>query len=651
MNREVTCLTKDAFEVAKSVYENEKPSTIVLQFLDGFESKVARLSDGVFWEKVAIIKSKRSLFDEVKHLDIVECVIKWHVKMFVLLSYKIIYTNVKKLIGHPVDFNSKDDPSFVRDRLATNLFDSDTLGPTQFSKPTLVTVCLAQNLLDDEMESFVPINLLTPSSRQWAIKARVMCKSKIINFKNGYFFKCNIFDNSAAVQTTFFNHQCDRFYDLLEEGKCYIFMNGDVKTASEYGLSTNEFIEIDFKVRTSICPVREGDNSISEFCKPLESFNEVKEKFSTKQYLSVAGIIQDIGVSKSIKTKDDREVNKQIIRIVDQSEKIISVSLWNHPLDSGIPLGAIVVFQNVKKIVFNEGIQLSTNYLTKITACNSVPPSLRTLQEFRERLGREKELIVFEDLSKGKIRGMMTKTLEEITEESNSVLIQPDLKLYFQAYTSIKSFGTHLFYDACWNEDCFKKVVVNNETGVLSCPVHGDLPTGCSARPRFFGTVELADHSRSLYVTFCTDEVGEEIFGLKVEELKQMILGDTDATALPLMELLKERAERIFKVVLFPSVNSYNGVESVRYFVKSFKEILTSTQDPDELMIDQTEIEDLIKRTDQHQKEAERDDQEKLLGKRERKDEEFSESDLSDECMIDETMGGKPPKNQSVKTS
>ena len=76
--------------------------------------------------------------------------------------------------------------------------------------------------------------MLSMMSENWRIKARINKKSEKRTWKSvkgeGLVFSIDIMDcNGTEMGCTFFNKSAEKWYDLLDQGKTYVFSGGNIK--------------------------------------------------------------------------------------------------------------------------------------------------------------------------------------------------------------------------------------------------------------------------------------------------------------------------------------------------------------------------------------------------------------------------------------
>lgn len=106
-----------------------------------------------------------------------------------------------------------------------------------------------------------PIEALSPYSHKWTIRARCTHKSDIKtwhkNTGEGKLFSVNLLDESGEIRATGFNAECDRFYELFQDGGVYYISSPcQVKLAKKQFSNLNNDYELTFERDTVVEKVR-----------------------------------------------------------------------------------------------------------------------------------------------------------------------------------------------------------------------------------------------------------------------------------------------------------------------------------------------------------------------------------------------------------
>ena len=105
-------------------------------------------------------------------------------------------------------------------------------------------------------------------------------------------------------------------------------------------------------------------------------------------------------------------------------------------------------------------------------------------------------------------------TVEEIQEISQILLTEKEKRLYFTADAITLDFGRRMFYNACPDDSCYKKVTpVDPDNNEWYCPKCDKNYPNCN--PRYMGYTKLADSTGTLYATINRAEIGSLLLGGK----------------------------------------------------------------------------------------------------------------------------------------
>lgn len=162
----------------------------------------------------------------------------------IILGLEILLKETEK-IGTPVP-RTLDSPGTTSKPLSTVGSSGPRAAPPKPSRPTL------------------PIEGLSPYSKNWTIKARVTQKSDIRNWSNqrgeGKLFSVTLMDETGEIRGTGFNLTVDQLYDKFEEGKVYYISGARVNLAkkkfnniaNDYELALEKNTEVE-EVMTQQC--------------------------------------------------------------------------------------------------------------------------------------------------------------------------------------------------------------------------------------------------------------------------------------------------------------------------------------------------------------------------------------------------------------
>ena len=131
---------------------------------------------------------------------------------------------------------------------------------------------------------------------------------------------------NEEISVTFFKEEADKYFNMLEEGKVYIFKNGQVKISNKRFQSVDSEYSIIIDKRSEILPTTD-ESEISSI-----KFNPVTiESISNLQVNNLvdlcAGIIDCGELIELLSKKTNKTMKKRSIRLIDQSNAIIELTL------------------------------------------------------------------------------------------------------------------------------------------------------------------------------------------------------------------------------------------------------------------------------------------------------------------------------------
>lgn len=180
-------------------------------------------------------------------------------------------------------------------------------------------------------QTFLPISELSAYQRKWVIKARVTNKGPLRTFSKGAgegkVFHVELLDAlGGEIKASFFNQAAEKFYDTLENGKCFAFSRGSIRVANQQFNRCNHRYELSFDRDGLVEPVSDDAN-----------IEAVKFSFVTLRALQtrsvpcavdLCGIVTSFCPTMSFTSKDGQELVKREITIADDTATSMTVTLW-----------------------------------------------------------------------------------------------------------------------------------------------------------------------------------------------------------------------------------------------------------------------------------------------------------------------------------
>ncbi|XP_035220738.1 replication protein A 70 kDa DNA-binding subunit-like [Stegodyphus dumicola] len=363
-----------------------------------------------------------------------------------------------------------------------------------------------------------PISSLTPYQNKWTIKARVTSKTPIRTWNNsrgeGKLFSVNLLDETGEIRATGFNDAVDKFYDLLEPNKVFYISRATLKTANTKFNSVKNDYEMSFNNDTCIQPCEEASSTI-----PMLQFDFVP--IAQIEQVDKDTNIDVIGVCKSasdVLTFTARTTNKELvkrdIRLVDRSNKEVSLTLWGTDAEKfDGSMNPVVAVKGARVSDYN-GRSLSVT-MSSVLQINPDIKEAHMLKGWYDREGCNLELESISGKS-GAVSGSMGgqwKTFAQATSENLGMGDKADY--YVSKATVVMLRKENCMYMSCPSEDCKKKVIDMNN-GIYRCEK-------CSReynefKWRLLLSISVADFTENQWVT-CFQEAAECILGITAEEL------------------------------------------------------------------------------------------------------------------------------------
>ncbi|XP_070572382.1 replication protein A 70 kDa DNA-binding subunit-like [Ptychodera flava] len=319
------------------------------------------------------------------------------------------------------------------------------------------------------MSKVFPIASLTPYQNRWTIRARVTNKGKVRNWSNsrgeGCLFSMDLIDDSAEIRATAFNDQCRKFFDMITVGKVYYFSRGTLKTANKQYTSIKNDYEMTFTGETQVqlCDdVNTDDIPDVQFdFKPISKLEEIEKD----TMVDIIGVCKSTGELTTITTRaTNKEVSKKDVHLVDDSEKVVTMTLWGEEAEKFDGSSCPVIAIKGAKLSDYGGRSLSM-LQSSVLQINPDIPRAHHLKGWYDGVGQSKEI---QSISEQRSGGASTnwKNLSEVRSNNLGMGEKPD---YFTAKATVVFIRKeNCMYKACPSSECNKKVIENTD-GTYRC--------------------------------------------------------------------------------------------------------------------------------------------------------------------------------------
>ncbi|KAJ0963496.1 hypothetical protein J5N97_028618 [Dioscorea zingiberensis] len=378
-----------------------------------------------------------------------------------------------------------------------------------------------------------PLVSLNPYQGNWTIKVRVTNKGNLRSYKNargeGHVFNVELTDEDGTqIQATMFNEAANKFYPRFELGKVYYISKGSLKVANkqfktvenDYEMTLNEY---------SIVEEADGEGAFI----PETKFNFVKiDQLGTyvhgRELVDVIGVVQNVSSTLSIRRKNNNDtIPKRDITIADDSNKTVTVSLWNElatevgqQLLDIVETSPIVAIKSLKVGDF-QGVSLSSLSKSKVL----INPDLPEAKKLRAWFDSEGKGTSMASVGSGLISASSRTGAKSMYSDrvllshiTDDLTLGQDKPVFFsiKVYISFIKPDQAMWYRAC--KTCNKKVTEAVGSGYW-CEACQKNDAQFSLR--YIMGVKVSDHSGEAWLSVFNEQA-ETIIGCSADELDRI---------------------------------------------------------------------------------------------------------------------------------
>ncbi|QOY42571.1 Replication protein A1 large subunit [Cryptosporidium parvum] len=182
-------------------------------------------------------------------------------------------------------------------------------------------------------DCFMPIREVNVNRQTISIKGRIIQKSSLQILKSGLrFFHLDIIDkDNDVIRVKFWRQKAEEYHNILQHGSVYILKctGNDVVVSNTKFNDTSNPYEINFSDRCFVRKVENDDDSIGKA--PKYVFTTVKDirEIPVPSIVDLIGIVRHFSPStKVISRKNNDEVSRRTISVVDKTGFLINITLW-----------------------------------------------------------------------------------------------------------------------------------------------------------------------------------------------------------------------------------------------------------------------------------------------------------------------------------
>uniref|UniRef100_A0A1A7Y467 Replication protein A subunit n=1 Tax=Iconisemion striatum TaxID=60296 RepID=A0A1A7Y467_9TELE len=410
----------------------------------------------------------------------------------------------------------------------------------------------------------VPIASLNPYQSKWTIRARVTNKSSIRTWSNsrgeGKLFSMEIVDESGEIRVTAFTQEVDKFFPLIEVGKVYYISKGSLKIANKQYTSVKNDYEMTLNGETTIVPCEDSCDVPMVQC-DFVTIAELENR-EKDAVVDVIGVCKSVDEITRLTTKNNREVSKRTLSLMDMSGKLVTVTLWGEEAEKFDGSGQPIVAIKAAKLSDFGGRSLSASFSSTLM----VNPDIPEAYKLRGWFDQEGHAMDGQSLTETKGSGGGSTNWKTLSDVKNEHLGHGEKADYYTCIATVVFLRKeNCLYQACPTQDCNKKVV-DQHNGMFRCEkCDKDFP---NFKYRLILSANIADYADNQWVT-CFQESAEAILGQNAAYLGQL----KDSSEAALDEVFQQSNFNTFVFRNRVKLETYNDESRVKATVLEVKPV------------------------------------------------------------------------------
>ncbi|XP_068615800.1 replication protein A 70 kDa DNA-binding subunit-like, partial [Brachionichthys hirsutus] len=231
---------------------------------------------------------------------------------------------------------------------------------------------------------------------------------------------------------------------------------------------------------------------------------------------NVIGVCKSVDEVTRLTTKNNREVSKRTLNLIDMSGKLVTVTLWGEDAEQFDGAGQPIVAIKAAKLSDFGGRSLSASFSSTLMINPDIPEA-HQLRAWFDRDGHAMEGQLLTDIKSTSGGGNTNwKTLSDVKNEHLGHGEKADY--YTCMATIVYLRKENCLYQACPSQECNKKVV-DQQNGMFRCEkCDKEFP---SFKYRLILSANVADYGDNQWVT-CFQESAEAILGQNAAYMGQL---------------------------------------------------------------------------------------------------------------------------------